>query len=173
MLVNIDNKSYNIDNKSYNDNDNENESEFDIKNVSVDKAKNDFWNLKYLEDELNIYSNTIFTIQKVNDTHLFIDITDTDLFKIINLLDNFFIDTFFNNKNYYFYKTQNLMKIKINLDTICHNKDFQYINFNKNSLVHGSKIKIAIKSIGPWFISSEENKTRTGISWQLTNLQFV
>jgi hypothetical protein len=156
MLVNIDN-----------------EKEFDIKDVSVDKSKNEFWNLKYNENDLNIYSNTIFSIQKVNDTHIFIDITDTDLFKIINLIDNFFIDSFFNNQNYYFYKTQNLMKIKINPDTICHNKDYKYINFNKNLLVHGAKIKIGIKSIGPWFINSEDQKTRTGISWQLTNLQLI
>lgn len=152
------------------------DSDFDIKKVSLDKTKDDFWNLKYINndisEDLNIYSNTIFSIQKVNDTHLFIDITDTDLFKIINLLDNFLIDSFFNNQNYIFYKTQNLMKIKINPDTICHNKDYKYINFNKNMLNYGTKIKIGIKSIGPWFISSEQ-KTKTGISWQLTHIQFV
>ena len=155
---------------------------FDINNVSIDTS-NDFWQIKYNKDNLNIFSNEEFTIENILDESeaykFSINIANSKLYEILKQIYDKTIESFEENPNYNFINIKNNLKIKISdfNNIICHvaeNNKTNYKSLNKSMLNVSSSVKIGIKSIGPWFIKNEDtNIYLCGISWHLTHIKFT
>ena len=155
---------------------------FDINNVSIDTS-NDFWQIKYNKDNLNIFSNEEFIIENILDESeaykFSINIANSKLYEILKQIYDKTIESFEENPNYNFINIKNNLKIKISdfNSIICHvaeNNKTNYKSLNKSMLNASSSVKIGIKSIGPWFIKNEDtNIYLCGISWHLTHIKFT
>jgi hypothetical protein len=155
---------------------------FDINNVSIDTS-NDFWQIKYNKDNLNIFSNEEFIIENILDESeaykFSINIANSKLYEILKQIYDKTIESFEENPNYNFINIKNNLKIKISdfNNIICHvaeNNKTNYKSLNKSMLNASSSVKIGIKSIGPWFIKNEDtNIYLCGISWHLTHIKFT
>lgn len=156
---------------------------FDINNVSIDTSS-EFWQIKYNKDNLNIFSNEEFIIENIEEEldsyKISINIYNTKLYKILQQIYNKIIDLFKENSNYNFINIKNNLKIKISdfNSIICHiisnENKVNYKSFNKSMLKKNNKIKIGIKSIGPWFLKNEDtNIYLCGIAWHLTHIKLT
>ena len=157
-------------------------SDIDLEDIYFD-VSNKNWNIKNDKDNLEFYSNEIFEIvfdpytsDIKKQTELYVNIEHSELFVFLKKLENMYNNTInnaYSEKPEYNLSYKNLtqtLKLKIQTESVvCHDWNYNYIQYNRNTLKKGQKVKLGIKTYGPWFIDKEnEYSDQINILYGLT-----
>lgn len=167
-------------------------SDISLEDITFNVSENKNWSINNDKDNLEFYSNEIFEIvfepytnTVKGQTEIFINIKETELQVFLRKIEKMYtkiINEIYSEKEEYnlsYTNISDILKLKFSLDkVVCHDSKFNYIPFNKDTLKKGNKIKIGMKTYGPWFLEknsdySEKINVLYGVSFFVKNIQIT